>query len=338
MVNWLAHEILLSPSFSWWFPSYPLNSLFLVLNSNIISEHEVKSSLSISPCEWAWVNTEYRIHRALHTPSTASSQDCLCSLHCDDCELTPECSFSFRRASLQDRPPPASSPSELKGKVTSSYSHGCKLTNWWIESQHLAHHLSTASKYSPYPARSWPSSASPILLDHSLQVNLRVTRSRPPNASPNLLDRGLQVHLWVQLDLGLQVHLQTRSITASKCISEFTWSRPPSASPNSLDHGLQVHLQTRMTTASKCISKLTQLRPPNSLDHGLQVHLQIHSITASKCISKYARLPPPSASPNSLDHGLGVYLWVHSIVIFRCTLNCTQAPPAASPDIPCVDG
>jgi hypothetical protein len=24
--------------------------------------------------------------------------------------LTPECSFSFRRASLQDRPPPASSP------------------------------------------------------------------------------------------------------------------------------------------------------------------------------------------------------------------------------------
>jgi len=35
MVNWLAHEILSSPSFSWWFPPSPLISLFLVLNSTI---------------------------------------------------------------------------------------------------------------------------------------------------------------------------------------------------------------------------------------------------------------------------------------------------------------
>jgi len=35
MVNWLAHEILLSPSFSWWFPTSPLISLLLVLNSTI---------------------------------------------------------------------------------------------------------------------------------------------------------------------------------------------------------------------------------------------------------------------------------------------------------------
>jgi len=35
MVNWLAHEILLSPSFSWWFRPSPLISLFLVLNSTI---------------------------------------------------------------------------------------------------------------------------------------------------------------------------------------------------------------------------------------------------------------------------------------------------------------
>jgi len=35
MVNWLAHEILLSPSFSWSFPPSPLISLFLVLNSII---------------------------------------------------------------------------------------------------------------------------------------------------------------------------------------------------------------------------------------------------------------------------------------------------------------
>ena len=35
MVNWLTHKILLSPSFSWWFPPSPLISLFLVLNSTI---------------------------------------------------------------------------------------------------------------------------------------------------------------------------------------------------------------------------------------------------------------------------------------------------------------
>jgi len=35
MVSWLAHEILLSPSFSWWFPPSPLISLFRVRNSTI---------------------------------------------------------------------------------------------------------------------------------------------------------------------------------------------------------------------------------------------------------------------------------------------------------------
>jgi len=35
MIHWLVHEINLSPSFSWWFPPFPLLSLFLVLNSTI---------------------------------------------------------------------------------------------------------------------------------------------------------------------------------------------------------------------------------------------------------------------------------------------------------------
>ena len=54
------------------------------------------------------------------------------------------------------------------------------------------------------------------------------------------------------------MHLQTRSITASTCISEFTPCRPPSASPNSLDHGLPMHLPTRSSTASKYIVKVRQ--------------------------------------------------------------------------------
>jgi len=68
---------------------------------------------------------------------------------------------------------------------------------------------------------------------------------------------------------------------------------PPCTPPISLDHGLQVHIQTSSITASKCISKLAQSQPPsvfpNSHDYGHQVYLQTHTITAFKCISKLAR-------------------------------------------------
>jgi len=84
------------------------------------------------------------------------------------------------------------------------------------------------------------------------------------------------------------VHLQTRSITASQCISEFTQSRSPIASPTSLDHGLKVHVQTPSISASECISEFTRFWPPSaslsSLYLGLQVHLSNRSITACKYI------------------------------------------------------
>jgi len=88
-------------------------SLFLVHNCTIITEHNVKSSLPISPCHDheltpSTAYTEYSIHRVQHTPSTASAQDRLSALHSHDYELTPEC--SIRRASLHDQPPSASSP------------------------------------------------------------------------------------------------------------------------------------------------------------------------------------------------------------------------------------
>jgi len=154
-----------------------------------------------------------------------------------------------------------------------------------------------------------------LIIFPRLRVNSLMNRVSAPGAPP--IDR-------------LQVLPRSCSIMACKCISKLARSRPPNASRNSLDRGLQVHLQTRsiaaskcisefnLISASKCISDFTRSRPPsaspNSLDHGLPVHLQTRSITASKCISilapvsNLARLPPPSASPNSLDHGLGVYL------------------------------
>jgi len=100
-------------------------------------------------------------------------------------------------------------------------------------------------------------------------------RSWPPSVSLNTLK------------YGLQVLLQTRSIMASKCISELTQCCLPSASPNSLDHGLQVHLQARPIATSKCISKL---------HHALLMHLWVRSISVSKCISKLTRSWPPSPS------------------------------------------
>jgi len=113
--------------------------------------------------------TEYSIHWVQHTPSTASTRDCLSSRHSHAWELTPVCSFSFRRASLHDRPPSASSPWEQKGKVSLSHSNGCELTNWWIGSEHPARHPSTASKYWSKPARLRP----PSPHDHRPWVHLQ---------------------------------------------------------------------------------------------------------------------------------------------------------------------
>jgi len=100
-----------------------------------------------------------------------------------------------------------------------------------------------------------------------------------------------------------------------------------------------VHVQTRSITASKCICRLARLRPASSHDHGLQVHLQTHliaashcifefnSVSASKCISKLARSWPPSVSPDPLDYGLQV----RTIMASKCISKLARSwPPSAS--------
>jgi len=120
----------------------------------------------------------------------------------------------------------------------------------------------------------------------------------------------------------LQVLVQSRSITASKCICKLARSRPPSAYPNSLDNGLQVHLQTRSITAIKCISRLARLRPASSHHHGLQVH-----------ISKLARSRPPSVSSNSLDYRLQVHLQSRSITASEYISEFTRSSFSDAPRI-----
>jgi len=114
---------------------------------------------------------------------------------------------------------------------------------------------STTSKYSSNLDRSWSPSASPNSLDHGLQVHLQ-TRSITTSKCIS------QLH-----DFSLQMHLQTRSITASMCISELNMIPASKCISELLDLDLQMHLQTRSIMASKCIS-------------------EFNSIAASKCISK----------------------------------------------------
>ena len=127
----------------------------------------------------------------------------------------------------------------------------------------------TASKYCFNLARSWPPSASPNSLDHSLQVYLQTRTitaskfplSQPPSVSLNSHDYSLQV----------------RTIMASKCISKLTLAWLPSASLNSPDYTLEVYLQSCFIQGCNCISKLIRLWPlcasPYLVEHGLRVRL-----------------------------------------------------------------
>jgi len=124
------------------------------------------------------------------------------------------------------------------------------------------------------------------------------------------------------------VHLQTRSITASKCISRLARLWPASVSPNLLNYTLQV----RMSMASKCISKLARSWPPSaslsSLNLSIQVHIQTRSITAFKCISEFTRSTSPSASLSSLNLSLQVHIQTRSITASKCISEFT---PSTSP-------
>jgi len=168
--------------------------------------------------------------------------------------------------------------------------------------------LISASKCISKLAQSRPPSASPNSLNHGLHVHLWVTRSRPPSASPNSLNHGLQVHLGVQLGRGLQMHLQTHSITASKCISILARSRLPSAPLRySIKASKCISTPARSWPASASLSSTWYRSPsasPNSLDHSLQVHLPVHTITASKCISKFSQSRSPDTPAITLQYCL----------------------------------
>ena len=93
MVNWVPHEILLSPSFSWWFPPSPL--IWIFLNHHLRTRSWFSPINSLCDDHELTLNTAYTkycIHRVLHTRSTASSEDGLTP--------APSQSLIFRRTIL----------------------------------------------------------------------------------------------------------------------------------------------------------------------------------------------------------------------------------------------
>jgi len=79
MVNWLAHKILSSPSFAWWIP---ISSHLSLSRPELYPHIRTRSYfIPLNLCmQWVWVNTEYSIHRVLHSPSTVHTVYCIHSV------------------------------------------------------------------------------------------------------------------------------------------------------------------------------------------------------------------------------------------------------------------
>jgi len=99
------------------------------------------------------------------------------------------------------------------------------------------------------------------------------------------------------LPASLQVHLQSCSITASKFISKLARSQPSSVSLNSPDYGVQVHLQTRsISIAYSEYSTLWVQHTPSIAYIKYSIHQVQH--TLSTAFTEYSIHPILSVFPS----------------------------------------
>jgi len=127
-------------------------------------------------------------------------------------------------------------------------------------------------------ARSRPPSLCRNLLNDCLQLHLQshsMTASKCITQTACLQPSCSQDH-------SLLVALWTWIITTLECISKFTQWQPASVFHDVLNCCLQVHLHTCRIMASKCISNYARTKPPSVSpilhDHSLRVCHWIHSI------------------------------------------------------------
>jgi len=209
-----------------------------------------------------------------HSPSTAYTKYCVHQvLHTPSTAYTEYCIHRVLHHPKIDCLSLPASLSSLGGPYCTQLSTFPRLrVNQWIECL-VPSHLPPDLPFPDWP----PSSTPPILIDH-----------------------GLQVHIPTRLIIASKCISEFNLISASKCISKLARLRPPSASLSSLDHDFQVHLQTPLLTASKCISQLhdldVQMHLPTRLIPASKCISESNSILASKCISKLTWSRPPSAS------------------------------------------
>jgi len=188
MVNWLADDILLSPSCSWWFPPSPLISSFWTRPS--------PKNMKLSHCSLCLHAMMKILHQVWHIPSTSSSQDQLSS--------GPSQSLT-------------SHPSANLGVLNSLHSYNSEITN-----EFSLRSLTWLLIDLPPPDRKPPDQ---VPYD-------QLPTDRQPSNTPSISN-----------EHGLQMLLETPSISAFKFISKHTWSWLPSPSSILLDYGLQVHIK-----------------------------------------------------------------------------------------------
>ena len=206
-----------------------------------------------------WVNAEYSIYQVQHyflmpsPPLTASISSL--GWYCTQLSTVPQLHINQSIVSQlpsylpSNQPPPSTSPISLDHSLEVHVQTGSVIASKCISEFTQSQHLSTT----------------PILLNHGLKAHqwatsipisnciIKFARWWRQSASLSSIDLGLQVHLLCPHDLSLQVHLETRSITASLCIINHDWSQCRSSSLSSHDLGLPVHHETSSITACKYI-------------------------------------------------------------------------------------
>jgi len=199
---------MLHPSFSSWILRSLENWKFihpsLYLYALTMSLCPVQHSLSA-------VYLDYSIHEVQHPPGILLS-------HSQSTIILTIMSWPLNIGSalhslFPDRPLTPSSPWNHKGKVNSSHSQGCMLTNWRIQSQYPSH----LPPNLPPPDRP-PLSICLIFLNHCIKVNFKILTLSGSKWITNLvwyLSQSSHNH-------SLQVHLKSWPLTASKMISKFT--------------------------------------------------------------------------------------------------------------------
>jgi hypothetical protein len=146
----------------------------------------------------------------------------------------------------------------------------------------------------------------------------KLARVRPPSASLSSFNLGFQVHPFVQLDIGLQVHLQTYLTTASKYISKFTRSRPPSASLRSLNCRLQVLLRLHLSPVCSQIGRKYIYR---DLD---RYNIPDYDVTNLVTVTKTKMVDKMPCGYGTLRNHCGEKYGTKSLADLRTGLSCSK--------------